>query len=91
MRRLLTAILFGVFIISLVISQISLYTIGRHDGEWAYKRSIHMTYALKSAYHFGFLDGKSGQKEDWDGELQQRHHHASERLDKRVLIGDIIK
>lgn len=77
------------FIIALAFNQYSLYTKGRHDGEWTYKRSIHMTYALKSAYHFGYMDAAAGQPEDWDGEIQQRHH--SEVLDKRVLIGDVIR
>ena len=42
-----------------------LYFRGAYDGVIKYKRSSHMQLALKSAYHFGYLDAKEGRKEDW--------------------------
>jgi hypothetical protein len=43
------------------------YNNGVRDGEQQYKQSHRMYMALKSAYHFGYLDAKQGRAEDWDG------------------------
>jgi len=43
------------------------YNQGKRDGEQQYKQSHRMYMALKSAYHFGYIDGHEGKKEDWDG------------------------
>jgi hypothetical protein len=45
----------------------SIYKSGLHDGEQNYKRSHRMYLALKSAYHFGWVDGHQNKPEDWDG------------------------
>ena len=43
------------------------YNKGLKDGEWNYKQSHRMYLALKSAYHYGYMDAKDGSSEDWDG------------------------
>ena len=43
------------------------YNTGCQDGERRYKQSHRMYMALKSAYHYGYVDAKEGKKEDWDG------------------------
>jgi hypothetical protein len=43
------------------------YDKGLRDGEQLYKQSHRMYMALKSAYHFGYMDGHEGKREDWDG------------------------
>jgi hypothetical protein len=50
---------------------IYLYFKGAYDGANRYKRSINMNLALKSAYHFGYIDAKNGRPEDWDGTEEQ--------------------
>lgn len=60
-------------IISLVIVFTMCYTYnkGCQDGEQFYKSSHRMYMALKSAYHYGYMDAHDGRPEDWDGpELQ---------------------
>lgn len=44
-----------------------LYHRGLQDGEQRYKQSRRMYFALKSAYHYGYMDGKEGKHESWDG------------------------
>lgn len=48
-------------------SNLYVYHKGLERGEWVYKQSRRMYYALKSAYHYGYMDGKEGRREDWDG------------------------
>ena len=46
-----------VFLIPLLIlSEIKLYQKGLYDGEWNYKHSTNMQFALDSAYDFGYMD-----------------------------------
>ncbi len=59
--------------VAFTLSNLYVYHRGLHDGEWNYKRSRKMYFALKSAYHYGFMDAKSGAKESWDG--PELHHH----------------
>ena len=70
----------------IIVCEYKLYNVGRYNGEWDYKRSHRMELALKSAYHFGYLDGHEGRVEDWDGEIEMKHHHHGEHLDKDQLI-----
>lgn len=63
-------LLFLVFLLALVFSEHMLYNIGKRDGEQQYKQSHRMYMALKSAYHFGYIDGHAGRAEDWDGDGQ---------------------
>ncbi len=54
--------------VMVVLSAIILtYTRGLADGERSYKQSHRMYMTLQSAYHFGYVDGKSGKIESWDG------------------------
>jgi hypothetical protein len=43
-----------------------LYYRGAYDGIKNYKRSKQMYLALKSSYHFGYIDGSEHRKEDFD-------------------------
>jgi hypothetical protein len=43
-----------------------LFCKGEKFGVEKYKHSVHMELALKSAYHFGYVDAKAGRPEDWD-------------------------
>jgi hypothetical protein len=81
-RLIVLALLF----VTICIAGTHLYNKGLYDGEWNYKRSHHMELALKSAYHFGYMDGHEGRTEDWDGEIEMKHHHHGEHLDKNALI-----
>jgi formate hydrogenlyase subunit 3/multisubunit Na+/H+ antiporter MnhD subunit len=63
MNRLLALILGLVLLLSICYT----YKRGLQDGEQHYKQSRRMYMALKSAYHFGYLDAKQGRPEDWDG------------------------
>ena len=54
-------------------SSLYLYTRGLKDGEQNYKHSRRMYFALKSAYHYGYMDAKSGAPESWDG--PELHSH----------------
>jgi len=64
MNRLFALIL----ALALLLSTCYTYYRGLQDGEQQYKQSRRMYFALKSAYHFGYLDAKQGRPEDWDGE-----------------------
>jgi hypothetical protein len=44
---------------------------GEKFGVRQYTHSIHMQLALKSAYHFGYVDAKKGRPESWDGGEEQ--------------------
>ena len=57
-------------IIALMLSGAYLYRVGLRDGEQQYKHSHRMYLALKSAYHFGYMDADAGRQEDWDGDGQ---------------------
>lgn len=63
LKNILTA-----FVVALIFfsSGLYLYKRGRVDGEQNYKQSHRMYLALKSAYHFGYVDAKLGNPEDWD-------------------------
>ncbi len=50
-----------------------IYNKGLQAGEQRYKQSRRMYFALKSAYHYGFMDGHDGKKESWDG--PELHSH----------------
>lgn len=52
-----------------------IYNRGLEAGEWRYKRSRRMYFALKSAYHYGYMDAKAGAKESWDGPELHNHSH----------------
>jgi hypothetical protein len=56
-----------VSLIGLVWAGNHLYKQGLRDGEQHYKQSHRMYMALKSAYHFGYMDCHDGRVEDWDG------------------------
>ncbi len=58
-----------VFTVILIIIATICYTYGKglRDGEQRYKQSRRMYKALESAYHFGYIDGREGRPEDWDG------------------------
>src|SRR5258708_387934 len=49
------------------------YYRGLQDGEQRYKWSRRMYFALKSAYHYGYMDGHEGKKESWDGPDLDQH------------------
>jgi hypothetical protein len=67
MKNLLILLLVSV---TLIMAGFKLYARGLVDGEQRYKRSHRMYMALKSAYHYGYMDGRDGRKEDWDGDDQ---------------------
>lgn len=61
------------FIVLLVVlivfsTHIYIYNKGLVDGEQNYKHSNRIYFALKSAYHYGYMDAHDGKPEDWDGE-----------------------
>lgn len=58
-------ILFAIVVLSIVCARV--YRVGLADGEQRYKQSRRMYLALKSAYHFGYIDAHEGRSEDWDG------------------------
>jgi len=43
-----------------------LFKKGEEAGAEKYKHSKNMQWALKSAYHYGYLDAKDGRPEDWE-------------------------
>jgi starvation-inducible outer membrane lipoprotein len=44
------------------------YSKGLQDGEQWYKQSHRMYMALKSAYHYGYIDAYEGRCESWEGD-----------------------
>lgn len=50
-----------------LLNDLIVYHYGLRDGEQQYKASHRMYMALKSAYHFGYMDAHEGRREDWDG------------------------
>jgi len=58
---------------AIILSSSYLYYKGLKDGEQHYKKSRRMYFALKSAYHYGYMDAKAGGKESWDG--PELHSH----------------
>lgn len=59
-----------VFLTILVVfyTHLYIYSKGLEDGEQNYKHSNRIYFALKSAYHYGYQDCKSGGPENWDGD-----------------------
>lgn len=68
MKKTLGLTLGSLLIITLFGDEIYLYNKGIHDGVARYKRSQEFQLTLKSAYHFGYMDGRDGTKESWEGE-----------------------
>ena len=64
MKKLLFVILAAL----LIYQERALYQRGLRDGELNYKASHRIYLALKSAYHYGYMDCHEGKPEDWDGE-----------------------
>lgn len=54
--------------IAFSLSNLYVYHKGLERGEWVYKQSRRMYFALKSAYHYGYMDAKAGAKESWEGD-----------------------
>ncbi|MGH7974819.1 MAG: hypothetical protein ACREBR_04790 [bacterium] len=54
----------------LVAQEFHLWNTGLKEGEQRYKQSHRMYMTLKSAYHYGYMDGHDGKREDWDGDDQ---------------------
>jgi hypothetical protein len=60
-------IFFLIAALAIILSIRYTYNKGLYDGEWNYKRSHRMYLALKSAYHYGYMDAADHRTEDWDG------------------------
>ena len=59
---------FTLALILTVAINVMLYVQGMRDGEQKYKHSIHIYYALKSAYHYGYMDCSEKRCESWEGD-----------------------